>query len=315
MEQAKPRKRRDSRDHSNDARVTERDIALFKLLDPFNAFKFLTSVWLHRFVGGNETAFKHRLRKLYDNAFLDRDPEQKHTENFDYKHTVYSLGPAGKRALEKVGYVCRPATHRSREYSHEFLVDTGFYAPMRAAAEEQQGFSVLTVSDLLAHDNVPKETRESREPLVVKLDNDKVTLDGAPVLLKRTVRGEQRVICIPGIQVERGTKGVRVKDLTRSSVGKHLRHAVEAKESNAYRRHFGFDNMILPFIFTSETQTALAMDYLKEFRPRGCAYIVFKTIPDLAYQRHFPKPSSDFFTSPWLRVGHAPFVFNEEAFG
>jgi hypothetical protein len=78
-------------------------------------------------------------------------------------------------------------------------------------------------------------------------------------------------------------------------------------------RHYGFPMMMVPIITTSETHTKNAMHFV-ETRIGACRYLLFKTLPDLALQPHFPAPSGEFFNSPWRRVGHSPFVFDESGF-
>ena len=44
-------------------------------------------------------------------------------------------------------------------------------------------------------------------------------------------------------------------------------------------------------------------------------WALFKTVPDLAYEMHFPKPSPEFFMSPFKRSGGlSDFAFDEDGF-
>ena len=125
---------------------------------------------------------------------------------------------------------------------------------------------------------------------------------------------------IPGIQVDRGTE-------TFEQVEKHLLHAIEFVEGRHYERHWGFDNCLVPFLFTKEVRKNRAMQFVRSERQR-CSFLLFQTIPDLGLQSHFPKPQHyergykyqdgewvppetiHIFTNPWQRVGHPDFSLN-----
>jgi hypothetical protein len=291
---------------------SERHKRIFKLLDPFFSFKFLTTSAINYLEPVNSIYNSKQLGYLYQapNFYLDRDPEQQKSHAYHYRDAVYSIGHAGKRCLADDGYVWRDAKHRSREFAHEFNIDMGFYLPMMVAVKENPALTLIDTREFFNHPNTPRATRESEHPFQVVIGDERVILDGRPVVLKYN----EASICVPGIQHERNTKGVRVKDQDRSSVGKHVRHAIAAHEQRIYEKHYGFDNFILPFIFTNEAQMHLTLQYILELRPSGAASIICKTIPDLAYETAFPKPSSDYFLSPWLRAGHPPFTFSEHDF-
>jgi hypothetical protein len=241
---------------------------------------------------------------------LDRDPEQQKSRAFHYRDAVYSIDEAGKRCLAKDGYVWREAKHRSHAFAHEFNIDMGFYLPLMVAVKEDPALTLIDTRAFLDHPNTPRAARESQHPFQVSIGDERVILDGRPVVLKYN----ETALCIPGLQHERSTKGVRVKDPDRSSVGKHLRHAIAAHEQRIYEKHYGFDNFLLPFIFTNDAQMHLALQYILELRPNGVPFIICKTIPDLAYEAAFPKPSSELLLSPWQRAGHPQFTFSERDF-
>ena len=297
-------------------RPSARHKRIFRHLDPFYGFKFLTTSAINFLEPVDPIYNSQMLGHLYQspNFYLDRDPEQQKSHAYHYRDAVYSIGEAAKRCLANEGYVWREAKHRSSEFAHEFNIDMGFYVPMMVAVKQDPSFTLIDTSDLFEHSNMPRSTRESDTPFTVMIDGERVRLDGRPVVLNRTCDGRTTSICIPGIQHERNTKGVRVKDLERSSVGKHVRHAIAAHERGLYERHFGFDTFVLPFLFTNDSQMRLTLDYIEELRPGGCEFIICKTIPDLAHLDRFPKPSADYFLTPWKRASHHDFVFNDAAF-
>src|SRR5258708_5200236 len=79
---------------------SERDVRVFKRLDPFRGCKFLTTSWLQYLEPativsktGKGVYNSQRLGFLWQepNYYLERDPEQLNTRNIDYKDSVYSL--------------------------------------------------------------------------------------------------------------------------------------------------------------------------------------------------------------------------------
>lgn len=281
---------------------------IFQKLDPFFGYKFLTTSTINFFEPVEPIYNSQHLGWLYQspNFYLDRHPEQERSPTYHYREAVYHLDAAGKRCLEKNGYAFRDAQHRSKIFAHEFLVDMGFYFPLEAFVKSDPALTLIDTRELFEHPNFPKATYKSATPFLAKIGEDRVTLDGRPVVITR----DGKSICIPGIQVERNrTKGVRVKDEERSSVGKHIRHAIAAQKSGIYDDLFGFDKVIIPFIFTDAAHERLALQYIGEVKTGGCEFIITKTLPDLAYEDKFPKPSPEFFATPWNRVGYPPFGF------
>jgi hypothetical protein len=88
--------------------------------------------------------------------------------------------------------------------------------------------------------------------------------------------------CIPGIQVDRGTE-------TFEQIEKHLMHAIEFVEDRHYEKHWGFDNCLIPFLFTKEVRKNRAMQFIRKERGK-CSFLLFQTIPDFGLLRHFPRP-------------------------
>ena len=107
----------------------------------------------------------------------------------------------------------------------------------------------------------------------------------------------------------------------------YLLHASEFVEKRHFERHWGFDNCLIPFLFTQEVRKNRAMQFVRHER-RNCSFLLFQTIPDLGLLRHFPRPAQydrayqyaddeprhpdniHVFTNPWQRVGHPDFYLN-----
>ncbi len=330
---ATPRRRRDARsDTDRTTRVTDRQRQLFDLLDPHFHFKYLTSKWAHEFVGGNEQAFKFTLRNLFDAGYLDRPKQQKYSPNSNYKHLVYERTEKTARAVSGGAPSERMLVHRSNSYAHELIVDLGFSAPLWYAAAHDPALKLYTAKDLIAGSAfdinsangiqrimVPKVTRENPDPFLIHLkNNDAMRFDGTPFVLERKMaHGSASLIFVPGIEVDRDTEGFssrNPKDPLRSTLSKHLLQIMDFFAERGFQRHFGFPMMMVPIITTNATRMQSAMAFVEK-EIGACRYLLFKTLPDLALESHFPAPSGEFFTSPWLRVRQPPFQFDERGFG
>ena len=98
-------------------------------------------------------------------------------------------------------------------------------------------------------------------------------------------------------------------------------------EKRHFERHWGFDNCLIPFLFTQEVRKNRAMQFVRAERGK-CSFLLFRTIPDLGLLRHFPRPDHydatyqikageprvpddiRLFSDGWQRVGHPDFYLN-----
>ena len=289
-------------------------------------FKYLTSTWIHAFEGGNADATLRKLRRLYDAGYLDRPQQQRYSQNANYKHIVYER--TEKAALEAKALLPtrRQSAHRSNSYPHELIVDLGFYAPMHLASKLDGTLHVHMAKRLMDGDcfmietkhgprrlGFPESTRESDDPFNVPMGGDRaIRFDGTPFLLERN----GSFIFVPGIEVDRRTEGLTTrapKDPTRTTLARHLDDIMEFFESKKHRSYYGFSMMMVPIITTNESHTESAMAYVEK-KLGKCQYMLFDTLPDLALEPHFPKPSADLFLRPKRRVGYKEFCFDESGF-
>ncbi len=324
--------------------IDQRYVEVLKLLEPYYHFKYATIPWLHYLsnIQVEYSVFRKYLGYLRQapNRYLVCPDQQNASPNVDRKALVYQLGERGLGELIRRGIVSRRhapdgektaalswkrnhsfAQHRSHSYYHEFIVDLGYYAPLHHLVRACPTLRLIEFAQLLEHRNVPLETRGAEDPLLIHLTTAQLRFDGTPhLLIKTQSNGVLLAIGIPGIQVDRGTEPFPL-------VARHLTNALEFIERRHFERHWGFDNCVIPFLFTSETRKSRAMEFLREKRGR-CAFLLFQTIPDLGLLRHFPRPqhySRDYeyakgepalpadiriFTNPWKRVGFPDFYLS-----
>lgn len=320
--------------------LDDRYIEVLRQLEPYHHFKYATTPWLHWLVAPNVeySVFRKYLGYMREapNHFIRCPEHQYASPNTPYKTLVYELAERGLNELIRRGIVAKRTTsdpeakpakakrnhafalHRSNSYYHEMIVDLGYYLPLRFLVANDPALRLLDFAQLLAHPNVPRATRQARDPLLIPLKSEETRFDGTPHLIIRTrADGVQLPLGIPGIQVDRATESF-------AQIEKHLLHAIEFVEGRHYERHWGFDNCLIPFLFTKEVRKNRAMQFIKKQRGT-CSFLLFQTIPDLGLEPHFPKPQhydrdyrfepSDWvppeaihiFTNPWQRVGYPDF--------
>jgi len=327
--------------------IDDRYIETLKRLEPYYHFKYLTIPWLHYLsdIKVEYSVFRKYLGYLRQapNHYIACPDQQNASPNVDRKTLVYALAERGLNELVHRGIVStrsspdgekRPlkasrnfsfAFHRSNSYYHEVIVDLGYFAPLHHLARNDPNLRLLDFSRLIKHPNVPQQTRDAKDPLLVQLKDTQFRFDGTPhLLVRKRADGAALPVGIPGIQVDRGTESFQ-------QVAKHLLHAIEFIEDRHFARRWGFDNCLIPFLFTNESRKIRAMEFVRQERGR-CAFLLFQTIPDIGLLRHSPRlehyaPDDQYiegepvhpsniriFTNPWQRIGYPDFyltTFNE----
>jgi len=271
------------------------------------------------------------------NHYITCPEQQNASPNTPYKTLVYELAERGLGELIDRGIVAKRhspnpdtkpskrnfafALHRSKSYYHEIIVDMGYFAPLQHLVRNDPNLRLLDFAQLMAHRNVPQQTREANDPLLIDLKEEQLRFDGTPhLIIRERADGVRLPLGIPGIQVDRGTESFH-------QLEKHLMHAIEFVEDRHFGRHWGFDNCVIPFLFTKDARKNRAMQFVRSARGK-CSSLLFQTIPDLGLLRHFPRPEHydrnyqyiegepvhpdniHIFTNPWQRVGHPDFYLN-----
>ncbi len=322
--------------------VDERYIDVLAQLEPYHRFKYATIPWLHYLCRPTVeySVFRKYLGYLRQapNHYIRCPEQQLASPNVPYKTLVYELAERGLALLRDRGLVSLPgselagtdgkakrprsfAGHRAQSYYHEIIVDLGYYAPLHHLVRNDPALRLVDFAALRDHPNVPEATRRARDPLLVHLKQRQARFDGTPHVLVRTrPDGTRLALGIPGIEVDRGTETFR-------DVETHLGNAIEYIDDRHHARLWGFDNCLIPFLFTKASRMARAMAFVaKERGP--CPFLLFRTIPDIGLLPHFPKPAHydpnavltedtsrpskaiHVFTTPWHRVGCSDFHLN-----
>jgi hypothetical protein len=298
--------------------IRERDRQLLRFLNPHYRFKYLTTSAIAQLLGvrtdGGFDWLQRRLFQLFDAGYLDRLDKKTFGHNAHCKDFVYSRTDKAARLLGELNN----ASHRSNSYPHEFLVDIGFSMPLNIAAEERgwrlynagdlmrgQSFSVNTKKGI-QHLGFPDATRYNSDPFGLTHKDRTIRLDCTPYLLDTGAD----LLFFPGIEADRtneSLENINPKDPKRTTLGVHIDDIFTLKESGYLQKHYGFTSFFVPIITTNETRMHNAMAYTQKHHGES-KQLLFKTLPDLAYEDLSPDMTSKYFLSPWKRVGHPDLV-------
>lgn len=298
------------------AKPTARDLRIFQKLHPILGYKYLPTNYLLEFTLPNATKpqrikFSQRLGHLHENpnCYLYRPYQQKNSPNTNYKHGVHALDRNGEKALTEHGGIHIP-DHRlnSGPYPHD-LLDCLIDASIEYGVARDPSLRLRTWHELASGEpfwkdkSTPAGTLRSRQPFRIRLSDGFLFPDGKPF----TLENDTKFLAIPGKEVDRDSEPGRPDQYHYISIEKKLIKWREFFARRLYQHHYGFPNAVVPFVTTNETRMREIMALCLEVMGGPCSYLLFKTIPDYAFEPHFPVPNGDMLTTPWLRVGYPPF--------
>ena len=291
---------------------TDRDIEVFQLLV---RFRYLPSDYIHAFVGGNEKALTRRLNLLSrkPNLYLARPQQQRQNADANYRRLIYQLDERGSRVLRERGlsFLCRSYHHN---FAHELMV-AQITASLELGTRENTNIRLIPWSEILANANTPQATRESATPATVRVSyamrgetrSDDITADARPFGLERIIDGRRSYLFFPGIEADCATEPLDASDFDRSSIAKKFAAYIAIGEQAIYRSHFGFPNLLVPFVTTNSARMQSMMQLLDRLAGgRGSKMFLFKTFPSFTSPDKPPAANGHMLTAPWQRVGFPP---------
>lgn len=267
--------------------LSERDLAIFRLLDPEYGFHFLPSHWILAFVGGDETRVAKRLGRLarQPHGYLIRRQDW-------YKHAVYS------RSMKADARLGERRTRDRDPFGHRLLEDLA-QASIELSVRGFPHLHLVKWHELVATGKVPAATLESAEPHAIALSQGKIVPDGKPF----AIRSGARWRFILGKEIDRGTEPLHSRGARRSIRQKFESYA-ELFSAKLYTRQYGFPNAVVLFVTTSpvrmKSMLALCADTIGP-----CSYLLFAHTRDWANAPRYPPPNGDLLGT-YERVGHPP---------
>ena len=303
-DQKQPKRSRRSREPNGKLippeNLSPRDIKIFKLLDPDYRYQYLPSHWIYHLVGGkNWIKLKQRLGDLYrrPNCYLERPLEQWRSFNSGYKHAVYRRDTAAVKVVRDRGVAGGEHQHNPNLYAHELLnclVDASIEYGVKADPK----LSLLTWVDLQHDERVPEATRRSQHPFRIPIAGQMLIPDGRPFI----IQNEKKMLCIPAKEIDRHSEPLSPTKLRNSSIAKKLQQYKHFFDRGLYRTHYGFPNAVVLFVTINQKHMENMMALCRQIMGKPCSYLLFKTVPDWAYEPHFEAPNGWMLTEPWKRV-------------
>lgn len=281
------------------ARITERDIKIFKLL---SRYRFLPFDYIHAFIGGSETNLKYRLNLLYrqPNQYINRPHQQRENADANYRYLVYELD---ERGAECIG--AKKPKH-ARNFRHE-LMTCQIAASFELGVRANEGVQLIPWTGIVASGKLPRETRESATPHTIAFELDGkaeyVTADWEPFV----IRTDGGFTFFPGFEADCATEPIDATDDERSSIRRKFRGYLNIMERRIYTSHFGAETFMIPIVTTSEARMRSMMALLKRMKPEEHAFrFLFKHIPAFT-DRDTPPATGHMLAEPWQRIEGGPF--------
>lgn len=287
--------------------ITERDIAIFELLDPEHRYTYLPSHWIHAFIGGDRLRLSKRLGRLSraPHNYLVRPSQRAQSLNAQYKHDVYARAEAADGLLIERGRTTRRARRPAEPYAHQLLNDL-VDASIEIGVRSDPALRLIDWKEILSHPKLPDATRHAAQPFRIPVAGSTLIPDGRPFVIERTSPdGEKRYLCIGGKEIDRHTEPLLPSDPQRSGIAKKLQLYRSFFHDRIYHTHFGFPNAVVLIITTNARHLANIMQLTREIIG-PCSYLLFRHVPDWAHAACFPSPTGDMLGS-YQRVGHPPF--------
>jgi Replication-relaxation len=299
------------------ARITERDIEIFKLLA---RYRFLPVDDIHTLVGGELKPVVHRLNLLSrkPNLYVNRPHQQRQAADANYRRLVYELDERGSRALRDRGLPFLTKSYH-RNFAHELMV-CRIMASIELGVRADPSIRLITWTEILESDKTPVETRRAERPAHIPISfsangesyRTEICADGAPFGLEANRAGKRTYLFFPGIEADCGTEPVTTSDFDRSSILKKFAAYLAIAEQGVHRSHFGFPNFFVPFITTTRARMESMMTLLDRLTAgHGAKMFLFRTFPGFTSFEKPPASTGHMLTQPWQRIGYPEFYLNQ----
>ena len=283
--------------------LTERDVALFRVLAEY---RYLRSTYLYPFAkGASETRFKERLGDLFHEGFIDRPEKQWDLMDARSTPVVYEIGERARRALGEHGCPAAnartflgPAAHR--QFVHSRLI-CECLASIELAAREHTNLRFITWSEILSR--APASTQNSPIPFRIPFESSAVIPDGLFGLEYKTDRG--KAYRFFALEMDRGTMPISRTDGTKTSYIAKLAGYREIIERRLHKQHWGISSL---FVLTVTTNRERLAGMLRAYSERGVSpTFLFKAVEPKTLT--VPKPQ--LLSEPWERAGLSALSISE----
>lgn len=283
--------------------ITKRDMQVLRILE---RYRYLPINFIYELLpqGGNYKKFQERLTDLTGHGYVSRPGQQWESYMAYSKKIVYMLGTQGKRFLETEGLSHGVTIGKGNSYHHELLTCL-IIASLEIACTDLR---FIHWPELLTFNKVPEATKTSSKPFnipLIGLGQQTLVPDGTPFCIKG-----KRTLCFPGIEMDMGTENL--VGAQRATIQRKFEGYLNIARHQTYKSHFGFPNLVVPFVTTSERRMLHMMELLdKVTSGNGCTFICFTHMPHLRSTADSPEPV-DLLAGQWERVGYPPLSLGAE---
>jgi hypothetical protein len=294
------------------ARLTEADIALFKLL---GRFRYLPSDYIAALTGRSLPPLQARLEILWrkPNCYINRPHQQRDNADANTRRLIYELDDNGGEEFRKRGIsFSRKKYHRN--FAHELMACT-IAASFEIGAKVNPAIRIINWHELINSEQMPRATRELANPQGIPFIRngmqEELTTDWRPFVIERSLASKSYIF-VAGFEADCGTEPIDATDTERSAIRNKFAAYLSCLEQDVPRRHFGATTFMIPFITTTEARMRSMINLLERLAPGKLAKrFLFKNIPSFtSFER--PAPATGHMLSePWHRAGFEPFRLTE----
>lgn len=300
--------------HAGPLRLTPDDIAILKKLNP-EIYTYLPAPWLHALVtpDKNYIRFAKRAATLARWHMLDgkKEPPLLKRHQVPLKHAVYSRSERGDVVASE------PNPYRSKDHFAHHLLNDMVQASIEIGANKHKDFQLVHWPQLrdegwTEHGErkyISDEPFDQKDPHIIPIRDErgKVTThthpDGPPFLVKYA--GNQ--LFVLGKEIDRSTEPLETSHASRRNIKQKLEQYRRLFQNNEYRKHYGFPNSILLFVFVKEARMNSVLKLAESVFDKPCPYIAYYHWRDWYAERSFPEPTDHIFTAAGKRLGRGDF--------
>jgi hypothetical protein len=287
--------------------LTARDLE--QILPLLARYRYLSSDYIHAFVGGDRQSLVKHLGLLYRNGrYINRPDQQRRSADAYYRHVIYELDAAGAEALAARGVTVPPLRYY-KHFEHKYL-ECLFEASIELGTRERPSVSRIGWPTILASDQFPEATKKLDDPLMISLpDGKKVKADGTPFVLAYDDAGFRFLVYEADCDTESGDS------LYENSLRSKVENYLTVIDQKLYRSHFGANTFIVLFVTIHERRAAEILRLVAKVieakgYPRDYAKRIAVTHTPIFSSFERPVPASGFMlTQGWKRACDLPDLY------
>ena len=283
---------RDRNPAGSEPRITERVLTIFEVI---HRHGHSSSNFLHVLAGGDETAFKKLLARLYDWGYLERFDEQEDSRDNCFRHIIYGNTEKARKELAAASRLY-PFYDRTDKFHHRFMGSC-------VGISIESGCKASEVNYKPRHEVLAKKGNPLRMPLPHL--GERSALEPDDLFELQYGDGSYRRFAV---EYDRGTEPNEGLE-RHSSIEKKLKYYHDVLLNRRQKDHWGFPKFMILVATTSEKRISNILELLREYNDRNFAELfLFKAYPTFGAGRRFLVPAKVLtdILDPWYSI-NGPF--------